>query len=116
MTLDDIAQVAHQINRAYTQSLGDWSQSTWEDAPEWQKNSAITGVEFHVNNPGTTPLQTHESWMKQKVEDGWVYGEVKDAVAKTHPCMVNYHDLPTEQKTKDYIFKGVVESLIEFLD
>ena len=31
-------------NRAYCQMIGDNSQSTWEDAPEWQKQSARKGV------------------------------------------------------------------------
>lgn len=114
MYKSDIAQVAHEINRVFCQSIGDYSQPSWDEAPQWQKDSAVNGVEFHLNN-NTTPRQSHENWLEQKRKDGWVYGEVKDHVAKTHPCMVEYHDLPTEQKSKDYIFKGVVESLAKFL-
>lgn len=114
MYKSDIAQVAHEINRVFCQSLGDYSQPSWDEAPQWQKDSALNGVEFHLNN-NTTPRESHENWLAQKRADGWVYGEVKDPEAKTHPCMVYYHDLPTEQKSKDYIFKEVVESLTKFL-
>jgi hypothetical protein len=37
-----------------------------------------------------------------------VHGEVKDAAAKTHPCLVDYADLPHEQKVKDDLFAAVV--------
>lgn len=103
-----IARIAHEVNRAYCASIGDHSQPKWEDAPDWQKDSAMNGVEFHLNNE-TTPEQSHKNWLKQKVEDGWIYGPVKDPDLKLHPCMVPYENLPVEQRTKDYLFKAVVD-------
>jgi hypothetical protein len=49
--------------------------------------------------------------MKQKVADGWVYGPVKDAVKREHPCMVPFTELPREQQAKDFIFRAVVHAL-----
>ena len=40
MEMDSIARVCHEVNRAYCQALGDDSQPTWEEAPEWQRASA----------------------------------------------------------------------------
>lgn len=111
-----IAQVAHEINRAYCASLGDTSQPAWEDAPEWQQQSAIAGVEMHLANPDATPEQSHESWLAQKVAAGWVYGEVKDAEKKEHPCCRPYDELPQEQKAKDYLFRSVVHMLKDIPD
>ena len=45
-----IAKVAHTVNKAYCETLGDYSQPSWDEAPEWQKASALQGVEFHLNN------------------------------------------------------------------
>ena len=112
MTHEEIARVAHEVNRAYCQSLGDDSQSKWEDALAWQKDSAINGVKFHVENPDAGPQGSHENWMAEKVEAGWVYGEVKDLDAKTHYCIVPFWDLPHEQQAKDHIFRGVVHALL----
>lgn len=106
-----IARVAHEINRAYCASLGDTSQPTWEDAPEWQKSSALAGVDMHLAKPDATPEQSHESWLAQKLAEGWKYGPVKDAEKKEHPCCVPYADLPAEQKAKDFLFRGVVHAL-----
>lgn len=111
-----IAKVAHAINAAFCLSLGDDSQPTWEDAPEWQQKSAIAGVEMHLANPDATPEQSHESWLAQKVADGWVYGEEKDAEKKTHPCCRPYDELPPEQKSKDYLFRAVVHALKDLPD
>lgn len=111
-----IARVAHLINAAYCASLGDTSQPSWEDAPEWQRESAVNGVNMHLANPDATPEQSHESWLAQKVEAGWVYGDVKDADAKTHPCCVPFAELKPEQKAKDFLFRGVVHALKDIPD
>lgn len=101
-----IAELCHEANRIYCESIGDTSQKSWKDAPEWQKESAIKGVEVALK--GSTPKEMHESWMKVKEEEGWVYGEVKDEVKKTHHCMVPYEEIPEEQRRKDDIFLGIV--------
>lgn len=112
MNIEQIAQCVHEINRAYCQALGDNSQLPWAEAPEWQRSSAVNGVKFHMENPEAGPDASHNSWMKQKTEEGWKYGPVKDAEKKEHPCYVPYAELPTEQKAKDYIFRAVVHSML----
>jgi len=107
-----IAAVAHAANKEYCEQNGDRSQPTWEFAPRWQRESAIAGVEAVMENPDQTPEQSHESWLAHKEEDGWTYGEVKDPLGKTHPCMVPYDELPEEQRAKDAIFTAVVKALI----
>ena len=104
------AKICHEANKAFCESIGDFSQLSWEDAPDWQKQSAINGVSFHVDNENTNPSDSHISWSKEKIADGWVYGDIKDAEKKTHPCLVPYEQLPVEQQSKDYIFKGIVDA------
>lgn len=111
MRVEEIAKVCHEVNKAYCEALGDMSQQSWEEAPEWQKSSAINGVEFHLANPTAGPDSSHVSWMNQKTEEGWKYGPVKDVEKKEHPCYVPYDQLPTEQKAKDYLFRQIVHSL-----
>jgi hypothetical protein len=110
--IEDIARVCHETNRAYCETLDDHSQTSWESAPAWQKESAINGVRFHVQNPDAPASASHDNWFDQKRNDGWVYGPVKDPVAKTHPCMVPYSKLPLEQRIKDHLFKGVVHAML----
>lgn len=106
--IKEAARAAHEVNRAFCAAIGDDSQVPWEEAPAWQRQSAVAGVQAIAADPNMTPEQSHESWMAQKEADGWVYGEEKDAEAKTHPCMVPYAELPPEQRAKDYIFGAIV--------
>lgn len=108
---EQIARVAHEVNRAYCESLGDKSQAAWEDAPQWQKDSALLGVRLHREHPNAGPRASHDSWSAQKLADGWVYGPVKNADLKQHPCLVPFDCLPVEQQAKDYIFRAVVLAL-----
>lgn len=110
-----IAKTAHEINRAYCAAMGDTTQVSWDEAPTWQRDSAVKGVEMHLANPSATPEDSHKSWLAQKEADGWVYGETKDADKKTHPCIVDYSQLPETQRAKDYLFKAVVHQLKDLI-
>lgn len=106
-----IARICHNVNRAACAAFGDYSQPTWENAPEWQQKSAINGVEFVLANPDAQESASHDSWLAEKKANGWKYGAVKDPDKKEHPCFVPYDALPPEQKLKDYLFQAVVRSL-----
>ena len=109
--IESIAYACHEVNRAYCAAIGDNSQPAWDDAPQWQKDSAIAGVKAVISNPKGTPEDSHKGWLAQKEADGWVYGPVKDPATKQHPCMVPYDQLPVEQRAKDHIFRAVVLAL-----
>lgn len=106
-----IARAAHEVNRAYCAALGDYSQKGWEEAPQWQRDSAIAGVRFHIANPDASPSASHENWLKDKLAQGWKWGEVKDAEKKEHPCMVEFTELPQVQQAKDHLFRAVVHQM-----
>jgi hypothetical protein len=115
MEVAAIAKVCHEANRAYCATIGDNSQPAWEEAPDWQKQSAIKGVEFHLGalNAGRkpSPSASHESWLEEKRAAGWKYGPTKDPEKKEHPCFIPYDGLPLEQRLKDFIFSGIVEAV-----
>jgi len=108
ITKERIAKVCHEVNRAYCAGIGDNSQVSWDDAPEWQRESAIKGVIYHLSNPDSQPCNSHNSWMAEKEASGWKYGAVKDADKKEHPCFLPYEQLPKEQQLKDALFIAVV--------
>jgi hypothetical protein len=116
MNNEEIARIAHEVNRAYCLALGDKSQAPWGDAEQWQRQSAIEGVKFHRSNPDAGPDDSHNSWLAIKKADDWKYGPIKDPERKEHPCYVPYEQLPVEQRAKDYIFRGVVHALLEVSD
>lgn len=108
----DIAKICHEANRAWCELNGDFSQPKWEEAPDWQRESAIAGVIFHRANPHADDSASHDAWAAQKLADGWVYGEIKDPEAKTHPCLVPFDQLPHAQQFKDRLFRTIVKASI----
>jgi len=106
-----IARACHEANKVWCEANGDNSQKHWDEAEQWQKESAINGVLFRLSNPTASHDASHISWMAEKLRDGWVYGEVKDAEKKTHPCIVPFEQLPVFQQKKDALFCAIVDAL-----
>jgi len=115
--LEQVAKICHEANRAYCETLGDMSQPRWEEAPDWQKDSARNGVKFHFAQHATgvnpLPSASHDKWLEQKRAEGWKWGRVKDPAKKEHPCFLPYDELPIEQRLKDYIFGAICEAFVE---
>ena len=106
-----IARVCHEANKAWCEADGDMSQKSWLEAEEWQRDSAIKGVKFKFKNPDAGNDEQHNSWMKEKLDNGWKYGKVKDSKKKTHPSLVPYDKLPEFEKRKDALFSAIVKAL-----
>lgn len=111
-TFESVARVAHEVNRAYCAAIGDTSQLSWEEAPDWQRASAISGVQQIRAGVVTAPEGLHQSWLVQKKWEGWVYGPKKDPEAKTHPYIVDFKSLPLEQQVRDHLFFAVCSALL----
>ncbi len=122
MNIEQTAKVCHQANKAYCEANQDFSQSNWEDADDNIKASAIKGVQYFIDNPGSNmPADMHESWTEAKLADGWVYGETKDLKTKTHPNLVEYEELNVVERKKDYLFCAIcstcmAEDVLDVLD
>lgn len=112
MTHEDIARICHEANRALCITSGDMSQRQWDEAPLWQRESALAGVEFRDRNPHAPASATHDAWSEAKTRTGWVYGETKDEAAKTHPCLVPFDQLPPHQRAKDVMFGAICSALL----
>lgn len=104
-----IAQIAHEANRIYVGSLGDWSRPTWEEATEETRQGTIAGVEWVLTHPFVTAEEAHAKWKEHKRLSGWVHGPNLDSIVRTHE---NYTDLPAEERVKDELFLDIVDVLI----
>lgn len=107
-----IAMACHQANKVWCEAHGDYSQKDWFEAEQWQRESAMKGVEFRRDNPGAGKDAQHNAWMDDKIKDGWKYGTEKDAEKKTHPCIVPFDQLPEFQQKKDALFCAIVDALL----
>ena len=113
MNIEQIARVCHAANREYCESINDHTQKSWEESEQWQRDSAMKGIQFAIANPSVGPLAQHEAWSQYKLEQGWKLGPVKDPAKKEHPCLVPFAELPAEQKIKDFLFRHIVKAFVE---
>lgn len=111
MTALQIAKICHEANAAYCREIGDHTQKPWEEAELWQREASLQSVEFLLNKPESRDAVLHNKWLDDKTSTGWIWGEVKDSAAKTHPCLVGFEALPKEQQLKDKLFIAIVRSL-----
>lgn len=110
-TLEDwnIARVCHEATRALQQTLGEDPVPVWGATTEWMRTSTHESVRAIMN--GATPAELHKDWCAAKEADGWVYGNVKDAEAKTHPDLRPWEDLSATAVRKDMLFVSIVQAL-----
>lgn len=113
LTVEHIAQVCHEANRALTAVIGDvpvqphWEYTSWD-----MKQSCMQGVEFTLCNPKATAEDQHNAWMKERLSKGWVYGAEKNESTKTHPALIPYGQLNEDVRRKDKLFRAVIQALL----
>lgn len=107
MTIEQIARVAHEVNRAYCEAIGDDSQTPWEDAPDWQRESAIAGVEAHRDNPDMTPEDSHDSWLEQKAKDYLFRATVHTLLSTVIPVVLDHTDVVLEAESLTPRVRGI---------
>lgn len=115
LTDEQIARTVHEANRVLQdifQTPGVPVAPAWEDFPEDQRAGVVRGVAAMRANPEITPEASHQSWSRDKFDNGWVWGESKDTVGKLHPNLVDYAELPENERLKDHVFSGIVHALI----
>lgn len=112
LSIDQVAELCHEQNRAYCALIGDDVARPWHEAAAKIRQSAVDGVLHAIRAPNHNPRESHENWLAFKEANGWRYGIMKNEATKEHPCFMPYDDLPEDQKAKDYLFLGVVSSLM----
>lgn len=116
MTVEQIAKVCHEVNRAYCETTGIMVGPTWEQVPVEQCEGVIKGVRYALSIVMPVPSDMHRNWLKEKKAQGWTRGPVKDDSKKQHPCCVPYDELSQEQKVKDKLFIAVISALRGLVD
>jgi len=95
-----IADVRHIGWVAYQIAVG---QEYNEEINNDQLESLLNGIEYLEENSECTPEENHNNWMKEKIRQGWVYGDVKDFELKTHPDLIPFNELPVVEQRKDIL-------------
>jgi len=112
ISVEEIAKVCHEANRALTACVGDVPvQSPWELVSEDMRKSCIRGVEFALANPNAPASAQHEAWVADRLANGWTLGPERSDLLKTHPMLIPYEQMPEHVQKKDALFKAIVNAL-----
>lgn len=101
---------AYHTLAAYSASLGESAIPAWAELPGGRKDGYIEAVRLVIS--GKSDRDMHLAWMRARLEEGWVYGLVKDVEKKVSPALVDYDNLPAEQKCKDGLFRSIVINVL----
>lgn len=106
----EIARVVHEANREVQRALGEEVNPSWDDLDD---DSMKVGLVHAVEaaQRGVTPEESHDAWMRYRIEHGWTYGAVKSLSSKVSPNLVPYADLPAKQRAKDALLIAIVGAL-----
>ena len=116
LKLEEAAKIIHETLSHYKKENNNPVIINWDQASPEKKQSTIDGIKYHLLNPTASGKDSHDSWMNQKIANGWSYGETKDPIKKSHPNLVPYDRLDDHTKSLDHIFSGLVNSLKDHID
>lgn len=100
------ARVCHAVTKALNDSRGEVTLDFG-----LIRTGLIHAIQDALDDPSIDGRTMHQSWMEDKLARGWVHGDDKDPVRKTHPCILPYDELPPEQRVKDDLILAVAREM-----
>lgn len=111
LTVNAVAAICHEANRQYCIQAGLDAGSPWTDLSADEQKPTLMSVEHLIKNPDVTPKLAHDTWVKDRLDAGWTFGETRDDDNKVHNLLVDYDQLAEGDRVKDELILGVVNSL-----
>lgn len=107
----ELARIVHGAHVQYNVILGDNAPDPPWDALGGRHQKQIADRVRSIRE-GKGPAQIHQEWIDEMARWGWKYGEVKDPIARTHPCMRPYDELSPDQQAKDRLAIRIVFTFV----
>lgn len=107
LTSLQIAEIIHSVSSRIPRPDGSLVD-LWCDLDDVFKINAANAVAEIMNSPTRTPEELHNLWAKPLLENGWTVGEYNKDL-KTHPCLVEFNELPVSEILKDEIWYHMTE-------
>jgi hypothetical protein len=63
-------------------------------------------IEFSFTDPEIELMaqMEHERWVRERIGEGWAYAEEREDDGKVHPSLIDWGDLPEDEKEKNRTF------------
>lgn len=104
--LERVTRAAYEVVRAYARELGEDMRKDWSAITGEERESLREGVVGVLSGRLVTLKDQHDAWRQAMVDQGWAWGPVKVVSEKLHPALVEFEQLPFEQRVKGAIFRA----------
>jgi hypothetical protein len=96
----DLPETLKYSNLRQARSIADKLELMgWEMRPQDSKGEVITKIPEDVVE--ALAIFEHDEWLKERIDSGWTYGEIKNVEKKISPYIVPYDKLAEEIKDLD---------------
>lgn len=110
--LNQIAKTCHIVHTTFSQAIGHGTQPSFDEVSEAHKNTIISSIEKILSGEITSPMQSHDNFVKEKLEAGWKHSDEYSIENKTNPRLVPFSELPNSNRIKEELFFNTVKSFI----
>lgn len=111
LTIENMARVVHDVNRAFHASYG-LGQPLWDDlTPEGQED-LIQCVFAHIEDDDMSVMEVHDAVFEALSKDGWTLGP-PDREKKQRPDCAPWSELHQQWKTHAFIVRGTIFALAQ---
>lgn len=110
-TIEEIARICHKAYLQYCQAIGDYSQAPWQEAPEWQRESAKVAVKYCLENPQSPAYLVHNAWKEFMIQDGWKYSLFFNEQNKEHPWLTSFQELSQISQMRTELITAITDEI-----
>lgn len=107
----ELARVSHEIVRGYREAIGDGTCPPWVQTTKDERMAAAQQVVTVLKFPALTAAELHSGFVDTMRDRGWTFGEVMDEEKKTHPLLVDYDQLPLQNRIEDALFCNTIRAI-----
>lgn len=100
---DEVQQIINQWVTAYDQDFTcQVSQNGIADMNDSAADAIVLTTSTYEHLCNSIAKAQHTKWLRDRSKNGWRFGEKVDHVAKTHPMIKAWDDLPEKYKVVDF--------------
>lgn len=103
-----LAQQAYEVLRAFNMAVHLEPKVAWDEATPETRANMLAAVRWQRENDEAPVSASHDSWVSQKMAEGWKYGPVTDNARKESPKLLPFDQLAPQFRAQDFIFRAIV--------
>ena len=112
MTITEIAELCHELNRLIARAAGNEQEPPWAEVSRDDYFKTIDRVAFFACC-ADSPQEYHDRWASARIKNGWKWGLDFDPVEKTDPELIPFVEMEPAYQARLLSIKLVTSSLMQ---